>query len=67
MLIEKQYLYHVRCKGENINPIAFGKEIELYRDTERYNAIKQNKISKYVKKWKNENINSRYNEGGNTR
>ena len=55
-LIAKQYLYRTRCKGSQIKVVAFSREIENYRDTEKYNAVKFNKLSKFLKKWHNENM-----------
>jgi len=51
VILGKTYLWNCRCIG--INPIFnhFKKILEIKYETEKYIALKANKISQFKKKW----------------
>ena len=50
-LVAKQYLYAKRCQKNNVNKHEFIAQIEKYKRYEKYQAIKEGKMHKHIKKW----------------
>ena len=51
VLIVKQLIYRQRCLKQPISSILCRKEVMLNKSIEKYYAIKDGKISKFIKKW----------------
>ena len=52
VLLAKHYIYAQRCKEEDITMLQFEARVNNYRNIEKYIAIKNSKVDKYVKKWR---------------
>ena len=50
-LIVKQYIYRQRCKKERVCGAQLRREIWQTKNIEKYNAIKNNKLLQYQKRW----------------
>ena len=51
-LICKQYIYRQRCLKEKPNAVSLRTEIRKYRNIEKYYAVKENSIRKYMHRWR---------------
>ena len=50
-LCAKQYIYGKRCLNEKPSTVEFRKRLYQYKNIEKYYAVKNNAIIKYVKRW----------------
>ena len=54
-IVVKQYVYRQRCLKKRLSPVEFSRYFFNFKNVEKYYAIKQNKLAKYMRKW-NESI-----------
>ena len=55
-LAAKFHIYRSRCARNKPSIVTFKREIENYRNTEKYNVTKNNTIEKHMRKWHNVRI-----------
>ena len=51
ILLAKQYIYRTKCKGKSLSIYKFKYEVNLYKNIEKYIALKNDMLSRHIKKW----------------
>ena len=58
LLVAKQYIYRCHCFKEKPSGISFINQVQVYKNIEKYNAIKFGSLDRYMAKWHNVHMSS---------